>query len=194
VPRKRSGESSVRIVRRPGSEPIRRALDIGTGSGAIALSLASESIAQSVVGIDISPSALEQATENRRRADLVDRVEFQRSGSDPFSVLNEGDRFGLIVSNPPYIRDDEWTSLPVEVREFDPPEALCGGIDGLDMVRRIAERAADYLESDGILFLEIGASQAGGVNQLFRAAGRWKPVTLHPDLAGHDRFIVAEPL
>ncbi|TFG63515.1 MAG: peptide chain release factor N(5)-glutamine methyltransferase [Gemmatimonadales bacterium] len=201
VPRNRSRENSVRsvrVIRRPGAdraaESIPRALDIGTGSGAIALSLASENIAQFVVGIDISPSALEQAAENCQRAGLDARVEFRRSGVDPFSALKAGDRFGLIVSNPPYIRDDELASLPAEVRECDPPEALSGGTDGLDLVRCIAERAPDFIESSGSLFLEIGASQATAARRLFRDVGRWKRVASHPDLAGHDRFIVAEPL
>jgi len=193
-----SQEGSVRIVRRPGEasavEPVSRALDIGTGSGAIALSLASEEIARNVVGIDISSAALKQAVENRRRAGLDGKVEFRHCGADPFSALDAGERFGLIVSNPPYIRDDELADLPAEVREFDPLEALRGGLDGLDLVRRIAERAPDFLEPAGAMFLEIGASQAEAVCELLTDTGRWTGVTSHADLAGHDRFIVARPI
>lgn len=191
-------EGSVRIVRRPGEssavEPVSRALDIGTGSGAIALSLAAENIARKVVGIDISRAALKQAVENRRRAGLDGKVEFRHCGADPFFALDAGERFGLIVSNPPYVRDDELADLPVEVREFDPLEALSGGPDGLDLVRRIAERAPDFLEPAGAMFLEIGASQAKAVCELLRGTGRWTGVTSHADLAGHDRFIVARHL
>ncbi len=191
-------ENSVRIVPRPGPESaigtVARALDIGTGSGAIALSLAAESIAGYVVGIDISPAALEQAAENRQHAGLEARVEFRRSDTDPFSALGVEDRFDLIVSNPPYIRANELASLPIEVREFDPPEALNGGADGLDVVRRIAERAANYLEPTGKLFLEIGAAQSEAICQLLETSGRWKGITSYTDLAGHDRFIVANPI
>lgn len=196
---RRTQTGSVRVVRRPGDRPvveppISRALDIGTGSGAIALSLASENIARNVVGIDISKTALEQATENRKRAGLDARVEFRLTGGDPFSALHTGERFGLIVSNPPYIRDDELTELPVEVREFEPLESLRGGADGLDLVRSVVAGAPDYLEPGGSVFLEIGASQASAVCELLASTGRWTSVTSHPDLAGHDRFIVAEVL
>ncbi len=188
-------EGQVTTVRRPGAdpevEPISRALDIGTGSGAIALSLAAENIARYVVGIDRSPTALEQAAENCQRAGLGARVEFRRSGADPFFAIESGELFGLIVSNPPYIREDELAGLPVEVRQFDPLEALSGGADGLDLLRQIAKRASDYLEPTGILFLEIGAFQAPAVCQLLEDTGRWTGVRSFRDLAGHDRFIVA---
>lgn len=197
LPRRRSFSGSVRIVPRPGAdqvaEPVGRALDIGTGSGAIALSLAAEGIARHVVGVDTSAAALEQAVENRRRAGLDGRVEFRRTGSDPFSALEAGDRFGIIVSNPPYVRDDEMADLPVEVRDFDPPEALRGGVDGLDLIRRIALQGPDRLEPNGTLYLEIGASQAEAVCDLLAGAGRWTDVEVHRDLAGYDRFIVAGP-
>ncbi len=195
VSRRRTETGSVTIVPRPGAnavaEPVLHALDIGTGSGAIALSLAVEGIARHVVGVDISAAALEQAVENRRRAGLDGRVEFSHTGSDPFSTLESGDRFGIIVSNPPYVRDDEMADLPVEVRDFDPPEALSGGADGLDLIRRIAMQGADHLEPPGILFLEIGASQAEAVRDLLADSNRWTDIEVHPDLAGYDRFVVA---
>jgi release factor glutamine methyltransferase len=146
------------------------------------------------VGIDISPAALEQAAENRRRAGLGARVEFRRSGTDPFSAIESGELFGLIVSNPPYIRDDELADLPIEVRQFDPLEALTGGADGLRILRQITKCAPDHLEPTGTLFLEIGAFQASAVCQLLKDTGRWTGVTSFTDLAGHDRFIVASLL
>lgn len=197
VSRRRSGTGPVKVVPRPRAdavaEPISRALDIGTGSGAIALSLAAEGIAGHVVGVDISAEALEQAAENRQRAGLDAKVEFRRTGADPFSALDAGERFGLIVSNPPYIRDEELADLPVEIRDFDPPEALCGGPDGLDLIRRIAAQGPDHLDPGGILFLEIGASQAGMVCELLVGSGRWTDTEVHRDLAGYERFIVARP-
>lgn len=197
VPRRRAGTGPVRVVPRPGAdlgaEPVGRALDIGTGSGAIALSLAAEGIARHVVGVDISAAALEQAVENRRRAGLDRRVEFRRSGSDPFSALETSDRFGIVVSNPPYVGDDEMADLPVEVRDFDPPEALRGGADGLDLIRRIATQGPDHLEPGGILFLEIGASQAEAVCELLAGTGGWTDIEVYPDFSGFDRFIVARP-
>jgi len=187
--------SAVRVVRRPGSEPgappVERALDIGTGSGAISLSLAAEDIVRHVVGIDTSAAALEQAVENRRRAHLESRVEFRKTGKDPFTCLDPAERFEVIVSNPPYVRDAELADLPIEIRDFEPPEALLGGADGLEVIRRIARRAADFLEPDGALWFEVGSGQAEDVSDLLSDTGTWARVEAYADLAGHMRFVSA---
>jgi release factor glutamine methyltransferase len=177
---------SVRTVRRPG-----RALDIGTGSGAIALALASEGLASRVVGLDVSAAAIEQAEENRRAAALDERVEFRRVGADPFETLAAGERFSFIVSNPPYITDEEMAALPGTVSDFEPAEALRGGADGLDVLRIIVTRAHEHLEESGRLFLEVGAGQAATVADLLAAEGHWTDIRSHEDLAGRSRFVTA---
>ena len=191
-----SGSGPVRVVPRPDAvreSPVRNALDIGTGSGAIALSLAAENIAVQVVGVDSSEAALEQAGENVRRAGLELRVELRKTGPNPFAALGASERFDVIVSNPPYVRDDELADLPVEIREFEPVEALSGGADGLGVIRRIAEQAAEFLEPDGCLWLEIGSGQAAEVQSIFLETGTWGHIQVHRDLAGRSRFVSAVP-
>lgn len=184
----------VRRVRRPGDPPaVERALDVGTGSGAIALSLVREGIARRAVGLDVSTEALAQAEENRALAGLTAAdVELRRcDGADPFEAVRPGERFDLVVSNPPYVTTAELALLPAEIRDHEPRPALDGGADGLDLIRVIARRAADVLAAPGALYLEIGASQGEAVRALFPEAGPWREVTLHRDLAGRVRFVRA---
>ena len=186
---------AIRTVMRPGArrdfEPVPTALDIGTGSGAIALSMAGEGIARSVIGVDASAEALEQACENREAAGLTELVEFRLVISDPFQALHSGEAFSLIVANPPYVTDRELADLPREIREFEPIQALSGGEDGLDLLRLIAARAYEYLEESGALFLETGSEQTGAVSDLLSSSGRWEQITVRRDLAGRFRFVTA---
>lgn len=192
--RLRSGGSQVRAVSRPDSPgaPVGTALDIGTGSGAIALSLVTEGLAHRVVALDVSEEALAQARENRGLAGLEpDRVELRLSGPDPFEALTADERFDLLVSNPPYVRDGDIEGLPVEVRDHEPRAALAGGTDGLDLVRIIAARGPNVLRRGGHLFLEIGADQGREVTRLFEAVDGWENVACRTDLSGRDRFLTA---
>ena len=177
---------AVRTVRRPGL-----ALDIGTGSGAIALALASEGLAARVVGVDVSATAIEQAEENRRLAGLSDRVEFRLVEADPFQALAAGERFSIVVSNPPYITDEEMSTLPATISDFEPAAALRGGADGLDLLRVIVKRTLEFMDDAGRLFLEVGAGQAAPVAHLLEAEGRWTDIRTHEDLAGRVRFVTA---
>jgi len=190
--------------------PLEDALDIGTGSGAIALSLVHERIVRHVVGVDVSPTALEQAAENVARAGLAGggetcaggserqraagSIELRQVGPDLWSELPGDERFDLIVSNPPYVTDAELDVLPRDVREHDPRVALAGGVDGLDVVRLIATGAAAHLRSGGALFLEIGETQAQGARRAFASTGEWNSVEVRRDLAGRDRFLIARPV
>lgn len=189
----RSAGSRVRAVSRPGAfETAAVALDIGTGSGAIALSLVAEGLARRVVALDVSEAALEQARENRDMAGIdAERVEFRLAGPDPFEALAPDERFDLLVSNPPYVRDADIEHLPREVRDHEPRAALAGGGDGLDVIRRIAARGPEVLRRRGRLFLEIGADQGPAASALFEAAGGWETVACHADLSGRDRFLTA---
>lgn len=186
--------ASVRTVRRPGSDAsgaVSAALDIGTGGGAIALSLAVEGLARRVVGVDASEAALEQARENRSAAGVPDRVTFRHVDSDPFQAIGPGESFALVVSNPPYITDEEMDRLPPEVRSFEPSQALRGGKDGLDLIRVIADRAHEFLEDSGGLFLEVGVGQTRAVSDLLGATGKWTQIEVQRDLAGRPRFVTA---
>jgi release factor glutamine methyltransferase len=185
--------SEVHPVARPDSvESVAVALDIGTGSGAIALSLVAEGLARRVVALDVSEDALAQARENRELTGIeAGRVELRLTGSDPFEALAADERFDLLVSNPPYVRDAEIEGLPVEVRDHEPRVALAGGADGLDLVRTIAARGPEVLRPGGRLFLEIGVDQGPAAAALFEAVGGWEAVERHADLSGRDRFLAA---
>lgn len=170
------------------------ALDIGTGSGAIALSLVAEGIVRRAVGIDAAPAALEQAAENRSASGLgPGEVELRPVPGGMWEAVGEEERFDLVVSNPPYVRDAELERLPAQIREHEPRRALAGGADGLDVVREIVSEAAAHLRPGGALFLEIGEGQGEAVRRLLEHAGGWHDVEIGRDLAGRERFIRARP-
>jgi release factor glutamine methyltransferase len=188
-----AGAEGVRVVTRPASRAyVEAALDIGTGSGAIALALADEHVASRIVALDRSREALEQATENRRRVGQTEAsVEFRLVEGTLWEAVGEGERFDLIVSNPPYVSSAEMERLPPEVRQ-DPPESLVAGEDGLDVIREILAGARDHLKSGGALFLEIGEGQGERVRELLAESGDWARTAIRKDLAGRVRFAFAE--
>ncbi len=159
-------------------------LDLCTGTGCIALALAARFPRGRVTAVDISQDALCLASENARRTKLQERVQFLQS--DLFE--NVMGTFDLIVSNPPYIASGDLAHLSAEVKQ-EPQLALDGGADGLDIIRRIAAVAADYLNPHGTLAMEIGAGQAPAVCALFDAA-RWEG-GVKKDFAGIERFVFA---
>lgn len=184
-------------VRRVGSErgrepPLEAALDVGTGSGAIALALVHEGVAERVVALDVSEEALMQAAANRGAADLSgDEVELRLASRPLWSSVGRDERFDLIVSNPPYVRDEELDELPAQIREHEPRVALSGGEDGLEVIREIASGARGYLRPGGALFLEIGEEQGEAVVELLEAHGPWAEIEVSRDLAGRIRFVRA---
>jgi release factor glutamine methyltransferase len=166
-----------------------RILDVGTGSGAIAIALAEEISAAEVWASDISSDALEVARANARRHDVEQKVRFL--GGDLFAPVAEmAGGFDLIVSNPPYIRRDDIAALPRDVRDFEPRLALDGGADGLDYYRRLAREAPRYLSAGGFLAVEIGAGMGEEVARLFAEAG-FASVRVDKDLAGNERVVSA---
>lgn len=164
--------------------PWRTVLDLGTGTGAILLSLLAERPGAAGVGVDLSEAALEVARGNA--ADLGVAAEFRRS--DWFSAV-EG-RFDLVVSNPPYIAAAEMGALSPEVRLWEPRGALTDEGDGLGAYRTIAARAGAHLAPGGWLAVEIGPTQAAAVGGLFAAAGL-EGVGVRRDLDGRDRVVMA---
>jgi release factor glutamine methyltransferase len=166
-----------------------RALDVGVGSGAIALSLAREGAFETVVATDVSEDALALAAENHRRSVPEASVDFRLgAGYEPV----RGERFDVVVSNPPYVAETERASLDEEVREWEPEVALFGGPDGLDVVRALVAGAPDHLRPGGLLALEIGAAQAPAVEELLRETARFDEVRVRTDLAGRERIVLAE--
>lgn len=156
-------------------------LDLGTGSGAIALALASERPAWRVLGIDRDPAALRLARANATRLAL-DNVDF--APGDWFAGL-QGWCFALVVTNPPYVAEtDPCLAAPGVCRE--PRHALVAGDDGLDALRAIVARAPAHLSPGGWLLCEHGAAQGEAVRALFAAAG-FAAIATHRDLAGHER-------
>jgi release factor glutamine methyltransferase len=157
-----------------------RVLDVGTGSGAIALAIANERAGVRVTGIDSSPDAVEVARANAARAGL--EVEFL------IADLIVGGPYELIVSNPPYVREGEWASLQPEISLYEPRDALLAGADGLDIIRDLIPAAADVLVRGGRLAIEVGQGQSRTVESLFERSG-FTQVEAIRDLAGMPRVV-----
>jgi release factor glutamine methyltransferase len=158
-------------------------LDVGTGCGAIAVTLAAELPRVRVLAVDVSGGGLAVARKNARALGVAGRVRFLRA--DGYSALKRGGRFDVVVSNPPYVSEKEWDSLPWDVRGFEPAEALLAGPDGMAMIRPLVAGAGEYLKPGGALWLEIGESQGDAVRRLPR--GPLAFVGIEQDLAGRDR-------
>jgi len=164
------------------------ALDVGTGSGAIALALATEGPFARVVGVDLSADALEVARANAAEAAPGAAADF-RHGSLFEAVA--GERFDVVVSNPPYVGEEEREGLDAEVRDWEPRGALFAGPGGLEVIRPLVEQAPAHLNPGGLLALEIGAAQAAAVSELIRATGAFAAPRVIADLSGRDRIVTA---
>jgi release factor glutamine methyltransferase len=157
-------------------------LDIGTGSGVIALTLALELPSAMIEATDLSPDALALAAENAARLGATERVRFQQADLLPPGAT----KFDLIIANLPYIPAAEIETLSPEVRH-DPLSALDGGPDGLDLIRRLIESAPDRLNHGGALLLEIGAGQSAAVEELL-ASRKFRDISLRSDYQDIPRF------
>ncbi|MBM4297034.1 MAG: peptide chain release factor N(5)-glutamine methyltransferase, partial [Deltaproteobacteria bacterium] len=167
-----------------------RVLDVGTGSGAIAVALAKELPSARIHGADVSPSALVLARRNAMLNGVGEQIDF--CCGDLFAALGQSSPlFDLIVSNPPYIRRAEIAGLAPEVSQWEPRAALDGGTDGLEFYRRIAAAASPWLAPEGALVLEIGADMGRQVCALFKQAGCYRDLTVLQDYAGRDRVVTA---
>lgn len=164
-----------------------KALDIGTGSGAIALALAYYLEDFEILAVDIDRDALEKARMNGRRLGLENKVEFRLS--DCFSGVPEGEKFDLIVSNPPYISKEDMDNLARNVIGYEPEKALYGGLEGMDFYNRITKEAPFHLNENGILAYEIGYNQGEKVKTLMEKYG-FATVEIIKDLAGIDRVVI----
>jgi release factor glutamine methyltransferase len=160
-------------------------LDLGTGTGAIALALLSQFKNAIALGVDISSEALETASQNAILNGLDAR--FKTLKSNMFDEVTS--RFDVIVSNPPYIAHHIITTLAPEVKNHDPLTALDGGFDGLEFYRVLASHSHHYLKENGVVCVEIGYDQAIAVHRIFENKG-YTLIELRKDLGGHDRAMV----
>jgi release factor glutamine methyltransferase len=180
-------ERMIRLARH-GREKIESILDVGTGSGCIAVSLAKNLPAVSVFAGDISEAALEVARRNAERHGLLERIEF-RAG-DLYEPWGPDCRFDAIVSNPPYVAESEAASLPVSVRDFEPGVALFAGADGLDVLRRLIAEAPQYLKPRGHLLTEVAYHQSVAVRSLL-SESLWSDIVTYRDALQHERVVHA---
>ena len=167
--------------------PPARALDIGTGSGCVGVTLAVRNPTVEIVAVDLSTAALQIAGQNAEKHKVAARLEFQSADLFPTSG-----RFDLIVSNPPYIATKEVETLAPEVRDHEPRLALDGGDDGLTIIRRLIVTAPQSLNAGGALMLEISPEQADAVTTLFSADPHWKNIRRIPDMSRQTRVLAAE--
>ncbi len=165
------------------------ALDMGTGSGAIALSLLKEGPFARIVATDASADALDVARANAERLGLADRVDF-RLGS-LWQAVAPDEIFDVVASNPPYVAEPERPALAPEVRDWEPAGALFAGGAGFDVLEPLIAGAAAHLRPGGLLALEIGAAQAAGTLERIGAAGAFADARVARDLAGRDRVALA---
>jgi release factor glutamine methyltransferase len=168
-----------------------RILDIGTGSGNIAIAVAASLETIDVMAIDISPEALAVAQSNARACRVADRVRYIRG--DLLTPLNPRKaRFDLLLSNPPYITAAALPALPATVRCYEPRQALDGGPDGLVFYRRLFSEGPQYLCDDGIAIIEVGHRQAGDVSCLLMQSAQWELLEVVKDYSGIERVVVAQ--
>lgn len=169
-----------------------RIIDLCTGSGCIAVSLAKELTAARVIATDASEKALAVARENTRRHGVSEHIRFLLG--DLFEPLEELDIRGqidIIVSNPPYVQSGDLSTLQPEVRDYEPEMALIAGPGGTEIAKRIIQLAPVYLKKNGTLIMEMGLGQADALTRMVEATGAYGDRELLKDLAGIERVIVA---
>jgi release factor glutamine methyltransferase len=165
-------------------------LDLGTGSGCIAISLAQQKKDARVTAVDVSPDALTVARRNSARHGVADRIDFLQG--DLFTPLAPGSVSDLVVSNPPYIAPGEFAALAPDVRDHEPRIALDGGSDGLAFYPRIAAAVGSYLKPGGRLLMEIGYTQDEAVRAILARQSELQLGPTIKDMSGHPRVVVAK--
>lgn len=178
-------EKCLKLTQKQANQAL-KVVDVGTGTGAIAISLKDKRPTWQVCAVDLSSAALEVAKENAQQIGVA--LEFVLS-----DCLDEvAGPIDILISNPPYISKDEYELMDVSVREFEPKMALFAENNGLAIYEKLAQQAQSKLAKDGKIFLEIGFMQGPAVKELFQAAFPKKQVSIHQDLFGNDRMIVVE--
>lgn len=170
------------------SHAVQEIVDVGTGCGCIAITLARHLPHAQIAATDVSAKALEIARQNALRHQVAERVDFyQGSLLQPLQKSVD-----LLVANLPYVSDEEWTSLDDAIKWYEPAGALRGGPDGLDLIRRLLQQARTRLKTGGAIFLEIGWRQGRAAQELARSIFPTAQTSVRSDYAGHDRLIIIE--
>lgn len=165
-------------------------MDLGTGSGAIAIALARELPTARIVATDVSMATLHLARENARLHRVDKQISFVRA--DMLAAISVGSqKFNLVVTNPPYVSHDDFSVLPREIRDYEPRQALDGGVDGLTAIKQIIWEAPTVLRPAGGLLLEMGAGQAESVSTLVTDSQHYQNHHIMKDYSGIDRVLVA---
>jgi len=169
--------------------------DLCTGSGCIAVAIAKNLSCTNIIATDICSAALNVAGRNVTKYKLDKQIELLCG--DLFDPLipqldKNGDKFDLIVCNPPYVSDRELAALDKNVRDYEPHFALSGGQDGLDVYRKIIEKADSFLKSDAALMLEIGYGQGPAIKELLESTGAYGRITVEKDFQNNDRVVTAK--
>jgi release factor glutamine methyltransferase len=183
-------EAALRIIPEKPMPAPWRVLDLGTGSGAILLAIASERPGHHFFGIDFSAQALAVARANAQQCDPDQNITWLQGDWFDVDVESLGS-FNVVVSNPPYIPSHELERLAPEITQHEPRKALEGGADGLDAVRRIVREAPHHLVSGGWLFVEIGHDQGSAVRELIRQCEAYSAWEVLKDFGGLDRVVCA---
>ena len=193
IPRTETEQLVEAVIERLRSEagrwPDPRVLDLGTGSGAIALAIAQEWPRSLVTATDLSPAALEIARANAAALGLAERVRLV--AGHWFDAVGPDERFELVVANPPYIATEEAPQLPRDVRDHEPGPALFSGPSGLEALREIVDLAPDHLVAGGWLALELAEMRAHEVAAWLEGDRDWEEIALRDDLAGRPRILLA---
>jgi release factor glutamine methyltransferase len=189
IPRPESEFVVMECLRLAKDIPRPRVLDLGTGSGNIAVAVAQQHAGVQATAVDLSPDALAVAQRNAARHGVAERVRFL--AGDLYYSLPANERFHFVLSNPPYIAREAIERLPIGVRDYEPRLALDGGPGGYVVFERLLARAGEYLEPGGYLIVEIGAPQEGPARQRIEARGGFELAATIHDYSGHPRVLSA---
>ena len=189
IPRPDTETLVLEALQRAKTFPAPRILDLCTGSGCVAVSLAVNVPTANCVATDISPAAIQIARENSQTHKATERIEFVQG--DLFGAVPPGRQFDLIVSNPPYVPEGEIAALDADVRNHEPLLALQAGLDGMRFLTRIVDHAAEHLVAGGWLLLETGIEQAPLTAQALETRSEFTGTKIVKDLGGRPRVVLA---
>ena len=181
-------ETSLALLPENVNSESRRIIELGTGSGALIIALASERPGHVFYASDDSLKALEVAKTNARRHQLDNKIAFF-AGNWLSSLSADKTRFDMIISNPPYIPTNKINNLAPEIYEYEPLAALDGGMDGLDSIKQIIHSAHHFLNKNGFLILEMGYDQKTAIQAIVNTCGYYEDITFTKDLGGNDRVV-----
>jgi len=179
---------SLDLLAKKGQRADLSVCDVGTGSGAIAVTIAKNASRCRVTAVDLSPEALEVARRNAATHGVTDRVTFVVS--DLLTEFPETPLFDLVVSNPPYVSESEFAEMPADVRDHEPKLALVAGEDATSVIRRLAVQTVSRLREDGYFLVELSPMIAGRVAEMLQEQG-WRDLRILRDMAGRERIAVA---